>query len=394
MRLMYLTTCAAALVACSDSGPTAPARSRLAPAVGIPEPGATPEKFDPRSVKDFVEEAVGRQFARVTLPPDAFSQSADAVHPDIACPSGGWNGGGCWLMYTPYKNSDPAWENPGFLLAANDTTWITPSAIRNPIIPYPGIGSYNSDPDHAFDPVTQRLVQVFRVVVDTTNKIMLMSTDNARQWTTPVVAFSVHSHDAVSPSLIIEQDRTAKVWYLKSGIAGCNALSTTLELRTAQPVLAEGFETAHWSRPVTTDLQIPGYVPWHIDVAELPFGGYVALIAAFPRGNSCAQSDLWLATSDDGLAWHTLALPILWRGMSIAKKRAISTWYRGTLRYDPATDVLDLWPSALAGSAWTIYHASVRLGEMRDLMAKAPASDVRSVASWSKRVPKPTIPMP
>jgi hypothetical protein len=394
MRLKYLTTCAAALVACSDSGPTVPNHSRLAPNVGISEPGATPEKLDPRTVKDLVEELVSQRFGRVTLPPDAFSQSADAVHPDIACPGSGWNGGGCWLMYTPYKNSDPSWENPGFLLAADDTTWVTPSAIRNPIVGYPGIGSYNSDPDHAFDPATRRLIQVFRVVVDTSNKIMLMSTGNARQWTTPVVAFSVHSHDAVSPSLIIEQNRAAKVWYIKSGVAGCNAFSTTLELRTAQPAPDEDFESVHWSAPITTTLDIPSYVPWHIDVAELPFGGYVALIAAFPRGSGCAQSDLWLATSDDGISWHTLALPVFWRGMSLAKKRAISTWYRGTLRYDPETDLLDIWPSALAGTSWTIYHTSVRLAEIKNLMAKAPASDVKSVAAWSRRVPKPTIPMP
>src|SRR4029077_10668944 len=111
MRLMYLALCAAALAACSDTNPTAPARSRLRPSTGISEPGPAPEKFDPRSVKDRVEELVGRQFGRVTLPPDGFSQSADAVHPDIACSTGGWNGAACWLMYTPYKNSDPSWEN-------------------------------------------------------------------------------------------------------------------------------------------------------------------------------------------------------------------------------------------------------------------------------------------
>jgi len=394
MRLMYLALCAAALAACSDASPTAPGRSRLAPTTGISEPGPSPEKFDPRSVKDRVEELVSRQFARVSLPPDAFSQSADAVHPDIACPTGRWNGAECWLMYTPYKNSDPSWENPGFLLAANETTWITPSSIRNPIVAYPGIGAYNSDPDHAFDPATQRLIQVFRVVVDTTNRIMLMSTANARQWTTPVIAFSVHSHDAVSPSLIIERDRTAKIWYLKSGVAGCNAETTTLQLRTARPGLTDDFESVHWSAPVATDLTIPGYVPWHIDVAALTFGGYVALIAAFPRGSSCSQSDLWLATSDDGLSWHTLALPVMWRGMGIAKKRAISTWYRGTLRYDPATDVLDIWPSALAGPNWTIYHTSVHLGEITDLTASAKASDMRAVALAARGVPRPMIPMP
>jgi hypothetical protein len=394
MRLKSLAVCVVALAACSDTSSITPPRTPLTPRDGTPEPGQPSGKFDSRTIKEWVEGLVAQQFGRVTLPPDGFSRSADAVHPDIACQTRAWNGANCWLMYTPYQNSDPSWENPGFLLAANDTSWLTPSAIQNPIVPYPGIGSYNSDPDHAFDPATQRLVQVFRVVADTTNRIMLMSTADARQWTTPVVAFSVHSHDAVSPSLIIERSRTAKVWYVKAGVDGCNSLATTVELRTAQAGVGEGFESASWSAPTATDLSIPDYVIWHLDVAEIPSGGYVALVAAFPRGFTCSQSDLWLARSDDGLTWRTLALPIFWRGMTIAKKRSISTWYRGTLRYEPKTDLLDIWPSALAGPAWTIYHTKVRLGEIVDLMASATPADLRSIKSSSAAVPPPTITMP
>ncbi len=397
MRFVSLTLCAAALVACSDShSPTVPASplTRTMP-LGVPtEPGAPPEKFDPASLADRIEAMMTAKFARVTLPPDAFSQSADAVHPDMVCPPSGWNGGACWLMYTPYKNSDPAWENPGFLLAANDTVWVTPSAIRNPIIAYPGAGSYNSDPDHAFDPATRRLIQIYRVVADTMNRIMLMSTATGKQWTTPVVAFAAHSHDIVSPTMVIENDRTARVWSIRSGVAGCNALSTTLEVRSAHPDLTQSFESVEWSDPTPLDFSIPGYVPWHLDVAELPFGGYVALIAAFPRGNSCGQSDLFLARSDDGFSWHALPMPIFWRGMATAKQRAVSTWYRGTLRYDPQTDLLDIWPSALAGPSWTIYHTAVRLSEITDVMAGAKASDLRSVIIMSKSVPRSNIPMP
>jgi hypothetical protein len=396
MRLVYLTTCAAALVACSDvRSPTAPVSPFRAVPAGSPfEPASSAENLDPRSLTDRIETLVTGQLTRVTLPPDAFSQSADAVHPDIACPGGGWNGGKCWVMYTPYKNSDPSWENPGFLLAVDDTNWVTPSAIRNPIVAYPGVGSYNSDPDHAFDPTTGRLIQVFRVVADTMNRIMIMSTANARQWTTPVVAFAARSHDVVSPSLIIENDRSAKVWYIKSGVAGCNALETSLELRTAHPDLAQPFETVAWSSPTAVEMKIPGYVPWHIDVAELPFGGYVALVAAFQRGTSCGQSDLWLATSQDGLTWRTLPLPIFWRGMGAARTRHISTWYRGTLRYDGKSDELDIWPSALVGTNWTIYHTAIRMADLWNLMGVAQVSDLRTVIAATKTAPRAMIPMP
>ena len=420
MKLTYLTICAAALVACSDSRPTAPGSTHPAPHDGDAHPGQPLAKANARSPKDILEGLVSRQFARVTLPADAFSQSADAVHPDIACPPRGWNGAKCWLIYTPYRNSDPSWENPAFLLAANDTSWLTPNAIQNPIVSYPGTGSYNSDPDHAFDPGTQRLIQVFRVV-DSVNRIMLMSTSDARQWTTPVVAFSARSHDAVSPSLVIDRNRAAKVWYVKSGVAGCRASTTTVELRTARPNAGQRFESVRWSAPTATDLSIPGYVVWHLDVAEIPSVGshitssiatsvrgsskvaqkgvfalssYVALIAAFPEGATCSQSDLWLATSDDGLSWHTLPLPIFWRGMEIATRRSIATWYRGTLRYDAKSDMLDIWPSGLAGPIWTIYHTSVPLSVVTDLMESATPADLRSIRASSALVPAPSIRMP
>lgn len=415
MKLKSLTICAAALVACSDTRPTAPGS---VPTPHDPISDQPLAKSNARSSKDVLEALVSRQFARVTLPADAFSQSADAVHPDIACPPGGWKGAKCWLMYTPYRNSDPSWENPAFLLAANDTSWVTPFSILNPIVAYPGVGSYNSDPDHAFDPGTQRLIQVFRVVTDSVNRIMLMSTSDARQWSAPVLAFSARNHDAVSPSLIIERDRAAKIWYVKSGPGGCRAPSTTVELRTARPSAAQRFESVRWSAPKVTDLSIPGYVVWHLDVAEIPSVGshitraaadptrssskkaalalssYVALVAAFPEGYSCSQSDLWLAESEDGVTWHTLPLPIFWRGMDIANRRSISTWYRGTLRYDAKSDVLDIWPSGLAGPAWTIFHTSVPLGAVVDLMESATPGDLRSIRASSALVPAPTIRMP
>jgi hypothetical protein len=393
MKPMYLAMCAAALAACSDSHPTVSDRTRPVPLDGVSEPGTTPANFDSRSVKEVLEGLVARRFGRVTLPADAFSQYSDAVHPDIACPPGGWNGTSCWLMYTPYRNSDPSWENPGFLFQANDTSWLTPSAIRNPIVAYPGVGSYNSDPDHAFDPASKRLIQIFRVVSDSGNRIMLMSTADAHQWTTPVLAFSARNHDAVSPSLVIENDRTAKIWSVKSG-AGCTSGSTSVELRTAQPSVGQSFESVRWSAPTPTDLSIPGYVTWHLDVQEISASRYVALVAAFPVGFTCSQSDLWLATSGDGISWKTLELPIFWRGMAIAKSRSISTWYRGTIHYDPTTDMLDVWPSALAGPVWTIYHTKVPLSEITDLMASASPSDLRSIKASSNSVPPSRISMP
>jgi hypothetical protein len=393
MRIACLTLCAAALVACSDvKTPTDPSARRSAPALpGDRRPTPLPSIFDGRPIGAQLEDMVARRFAKVTLPADAFSQSSDAVHPDIACPSQ-WNGSHCWLLYTPYKNSDPSYENPAFLMAGDDTTWTTPPDVSNPIVSYPGPGRYNSDPDHAFDPVTGRLVQVYRVVTATSNDIMVMSTGTAKQWSQPVLAFSEPKHNAVSPALIIRPNHTARMWYVRTGIEGCQTRSSSVRLRSAQLSLLDYFENAKWSDPVAVDLSIPGYVVWHMDVDDLPRGGYVALIAAYPVGTSCGNSDLWLATSVDGLAWRTFAIPVMWRGMKIATSRSISTWYRGTIRYDAADDTLHLWPSALSGNNWTVYHVALPFAKAIQLLTDARPGDMKTL----KKVPPraATIPMP
>jgi hypothetical protein len=394
MRLVLRVGCAVALVACADSrNPAAPASS-VQPTDHHLQPSATTDRVDPRSIPDRVEELIGQGLAKVRIPPDGFSLSADAVHPDIACSTSSWNSARCWLMYTPYKNSDPSYENPAVLQASTDTTWDTPVQIRNPIVAYPGIGMYNSDPDHALDPVTGRLVQVYRVVADSFNRIMIMSTADARQWTTPAVAFRERNHDAVSPSLIIEPDRQAKMWYVRTGATGCQSASSSVRLRVAQPDSNSRYEQSNWSPSRPVDLVVPGYVVWHLDVATLPHDlGYVALVVAYAQGASCGFSELWLATSPDGLSWRTLPMPVFWRGMKLARKRSVSTWYRGTLRYDPATDSLHLWPSALSDGTWSVYHTAAKLSDLAGLLQAAEPADVRR-ALLKFRGRAPTIPMP
>jgi hypothetical protein len=390
MRFVFRALCAVALAGCADSKTLT--ESKTTPAATIPVPGQPGSSgpyapADEGRVSDWLDSLFVHQLGRVDIPADGFSQASDAVHPDMACPTGAWNGARCWLIYTPYKNSDPSLENPAVLYAASDTTWITPPGVKNPIIPYPGIG-YNSDPDHAFDPVTGRMVQVFRVVADTFNTIMIMSTANARQWTRPVVAFRERSHDAVSPALIIEPDRTAKLWYVRTGAAGCISASSSVQFRSATPDSGSGYEQSEWSKPVAVNLTLPGYVVWHLDVIELrPGGGYVALIAAYPRGSNCATSDLWLASSADGMTWHTNEMPMLWRTMAVAKDRVLSTWYRGTMRYDSLSDSLDIWPSAMSKTSWNVYHARFKLSEMLANLAAAKPGEFKPSFAIANRVP-------
>jgi hypothetical protein len=393
MRFVLRAMCAAALVGCSDVSHTAEPRSLASDGSidGHPVGGRPHDTVDSRTVTQRLEGLFAQHLVQVSIPSDDFSQASDAVHPDMACAPSSWMGARCWLLYTPYKNSNPVFENPAFLLASDDTTWKTPPQISNPLVPYPGASGYNSDPDHAFDPATGRMVQVYRVVADSFNKIFIMSTSNARKWTTPRVAFVEKNHDAVSPSLIIESDRTARLWYVRSGERGCDATSSDVQMRTARPDADSTYDRSEWSAPRAVDLAIPGYVVWHLDMLELgPGKGYLAMIAAYPRGWNCANSDIWLASSEDGIKWETYAVPVLWRTMTAAKNRFISTWYRGTMRYDAATDVLDMWPSAMARTTWNVYHLEVKLADALALLRTAQPTDRLSLSSL-KMVQAPSI---
>ncbi|HVX41265.1 MAG TPA: hypothetical protein VHB25_16980 [Gemmatimonadaceae bacterium] len=385
MRLsLGRSLCLLALAACADSTaitahPPDDTHSRHAPG-GANDAGPTatltPNAAELAPAMTRMEWLFGGNIARVALPPDEYSRSADAVHPDISCPGAAWNARRCWLMYTPYHNGDNNYENPGLLFAASDTLWATPPDIHNPLVPYPGPARYNSDPDHVFDPATGRMVQVYRVVADASNYIMLMSTADAVHWTKPVVAFREPMHDAVSPALVIDGDRRARMWYVQAGRLGCDAGSSTVALRTAMPGPDSTYEHATWSAPVAVTMTIPKYIIWHLDVMPLSANrGFLALIAAFPRGANCANSDLWIAWSGDGVQWTTYAIPILWRTMQAARARRIDTWYRGTMYEDSTAGRLHLWPSALAQGAWTIYHTSVKLDDLLALLRSAQPAD-------------------
>ncbi len=391
----FAALCAVALAACSDAAhSSAPLESRLAaPPLHADSSGITAHA-DARSIPEQLAQLLATRFARVSLPPDNFSFSSDAVHPDVACMTPTWNGARCWMMYTPYKGGRSEYENPALLLLPNDTSWSTPPSIVNPIVPFPGGDSYNSDPDQAFEPGSRRLTQVYRVVADGFNRIMIMSTLNARTWTTPRIAFQERNHDAISPSLVIDHDRSANVWYVRAGSEGCASASSSVVLRTALPDSDQRIDEAGWSPAIPVKLSIPSSVVWHLDVASLgPDAGYIALVVAYARGTTCAASDLWLATSDDGVTWKTSAMPLFWRGMSMARQRGMSTWYRGTLRYDAAGDSLHVWPSGLAGSNWTIYHTAFKLHDALSLLAAVQPSEIKTLFASQSSI-RAILPMP
>jgi hypothetical protein len=267
--------------------------------------------------------------------------------------------------------------------------WSAPAGVTNPVIPWPGGRDYNSDPDQVFDPATGRLVTFYRKVDGQYNNILMTSTADGRQWSRPTLVFREANHDAVSPSIVLDADHTARLWYVRSGV-GCTSAQTSVRLRTARLAQAQALENANWSAPVDVQLAQPGFAIWHMDVAAIPeWGGYLALLASHAAGNDCASDDLWLAMSADGVRWQVFPVPVLWRRMAAAQRLGIRTWYRGTLRYDAASDSLHIWPSALTvNNRWVVYHTAVRFTDLvRLLLAATPADQPQAELRIPSRVP-------
>jgi hypothetical protein len=143
------------------------------------------------------------------------------------------------------------------------------------------------------------------------------------------------------------------------------------------------------------DLAAPGAVVWHLDVLALPNDrGYLALVVAYPHGWACGNSDLYLAASPDGVHWQTYPAPALWRDMAWARRRSVTSWYRGTLRYDAATDMLHMWPSVLlSGRTWSVYHASAKLSDLTNLLGSAKAADISGLG-LRRNVARTVLEMP
>jgi hypothetical protein len=400
MRSPAAIAAAVLLVGCTDRPIATAVQRAVAPAAGAAAAAANPTPGLDRIPNDTttpdltpimsrVEATFSPTLSQIAIPADAFSTASDAVHPDVVCDPASWNGARCWMTYTPYLNSNPTWENPSFLAASADTSWTLPPGVTNPVVPWPGVGAYNSDPDQGFDPGTGRLVTFYRRVDGTYNNILIMSTADGRTWSQPKLAFREVNHNAVSPAVVIDAQRNARVWYVQSGV-GCTSSTTSVAMRTARPDSGQAFEDAAWSDPVGVRMSQPGFAIWHMDVIALPqASGYLAVLASHPTGSDCASDDLWLAISPDGIQWRVFAVPILWRGMAAAKKLGIQTWYRTAVRYDPATDILHIWPSALTvNNRWNIYHAQANLtGLLRTLMAATPADQPAADLHRASRVP-------
>lgn len=288
-----------------------------------------------------------------------YDGSDQTVHPDYARLPATWPRPlRDYLAITPYPNANFALENPSLYESSDLVTWTPPDGMQNPIV-RPANG-YLSDPDIVFDPARNELYMYYREVVDD-NAIYLTRSANAGAWTDPVVVARARNHDIVSPSVVRRADNEWSMYSVNSGF-GCGAETASLELRRSS-------DGVRWSGPQRVSLSPADLYPWHVDVQWIPeLDEYWALFNAKPAF-SCTTTELYLATSKDGVHFNAYRNPVLSAG---AIPEFADIVYRATFAYDRNNDAVTFWYSGARfdGSAF-VWSSAVQQRNRLDVIEAA-----------------------
>jgi len=273
-----------------------------------------------------------------------YDGSGQATHPSIIYFETGYSYRYV-LAFTPYPNGNDDYENPSVVFSNDNNVW-TEDGVTNPLDTPPDTVNYHlCDTDIVWNGTAFLL---YYLLADhstspyTYTLKVLVSTDGVH-WEGPYSLFS--GQGMVSPAIIYDRDEGKyKMWYVSHATS-----PNTVWYRES----TDGF---NWSSPIQVTFAASGLEPWHPEVQKLSNGMYLMLIAMYPSGGSNGDTELYLATSWDGLNWKVYDYaPVLAKGAS-------GSWdeqqiYRTTfIVYD---SVLYVWYSARnSASVWHIGFTS------------------------------------
>jgi hypothetical protein len=307
-------------------------------------------------------------FSAIAESPDAFpfdevhpldlptyEGSRQVVHPDYAQVSVTAFGAYRQLAITPYPFGDARYENPSLFSGTRPELWTLAPGVPNPIV-FPS-GGYLSDPDLVYVPELEELWLYYRQVMGD-NIILLVRSQNGRDWSVPTEVVRAPSHWVVSPSIV---RRGADDWWMfsvNSGASGCGAGTTSVEVRRSTDGLV-------WDAPRQANLTQPDFFPWHIDVQWIPSRGEFWAVYNVKSPGSCTTPAVFIASSTDGIDWTVISSPVLVKG-DVPRFQDIV--YRGTFDYDPTTDAITFWYSGATYDAGRyVWQAAVERRRRADV---------------------------
>jgi hypothetical protein len=270
--------------------------------------------------------------APVQLNIPTYDGSGQAVHPDIAyfASASGWNGYKYWMVMTPYPKGNSAFENPSIIASNNGvSSWIVPSGLTNPIDPKPSAGS-NSDVELVYNEELNRLEVYYVESGAGTSYLRRKTSINGKVWSSEQSVFNLPDYQIMSPA-IIKSGSVYDMWY--SDGASCSS-GISVKYRSS----TDGMK---WSTAQAVNIH-PSVNVWHVDVKYIPSKNeYWMIYAAYPKGSTCGNTDLYFAKSKDKINWLASGNKIISR----------ASWYnaqvyRSTFLFDEAAGALRIWLSA------------------------------------------------
>ena len=282
-----------------------------------------------------------------------YDGSGQVVHPDVVHVPGGWNGYEYWMGMTPYPNGNDNYENPSILASNDNTTWVVPPGVINPLEPEPA--GHNDDVDMLL--VDGEMIMYFNETNNNGNTYLkrLTSTDGSN-WSSAQTVITMPNY-VMSPTVICEGG-VYTMWYVRSA-AGCSAAAQDFYRRTSSDGIVWGPEQA-------ATMNHPGRVLWHLDV-QLVDGLYTMLFISYPVGSSCGTTQLYYAESVDGLVWNADPEPVL--------APSVSAWDSGNIyraSYTLDGGWLRVWYSAMSSSGqWRVGYTE---GDLDDFVTSPPAT--------------------
>lgn len=285
-----------------------------------------------------------------------------ATHPAVIdMGEGGWSGYRYWMAMTPYPYQELATENPCVLASDDGFTWVVPPGHTNPLRPWGGGDTWQSDTDIEYDPDTGRMWVIWRESEGVggssppggANLVAVWSSwsTNGYQWSTPakMVDHSISDIPAtaeiISPALV---RRGTGDWWIFCTEYGDDGLGRSRTLTATSP-------TGPWASSPRYDIPGAGQ-PWHIDVNWVD-GRFVALI----NDRGVDDWNLRASTSTDGLTWTTATPPIILRAPRDFFWDEVYV-YRGSMT--PDGDHFKVWYGGVdRADRWRIGHTRIPKSE-------------------------------
>jgi hypothetical protein len=250
------------------------------------------------------------QWCTIPVPPNYPKQSQ--THPSILFFKDKWQGATHWLATTPYPDACVEYENPCIYYACGENITAFTPIENNPIHPWPGGKSFNSDVELYFE--NGILYSVIREYnnQDFSKTIKVQTSIDGQTWTLPYTLFSTSDikKELLSPSILKYKNKIR--FYCLNGNAGVyrKGICTGIDIWEGTSMTDTGF-TQITTGSFLNKNEI-GVEPWHCDIFEYREKLYMVLCARdIKKKTFRAPMETYLAVSENDQDFLIFPQPLI-----------------------------------------------------------------------------------